>query len=429
MDTKLIKAMVIGDGYLSVGATGKNAYFGCLHGIKQKEYLLWKREMLAKIGYETRYGERVLAPNRLVKRVNPICEIRGRTNEELTALHQLMYPRAERGFRPCVLKDLDESHLAIIFMDDGCRGLRSTPSVYKWKDRVYSYDYEPFIQHFHFCLENYTGAGIGQFCDWLKARFLIRAHPVKIRNQKRVAIYDRRSKKRLVELLKPHMHPSLAYKLEGNLGAHAKRLSEETSSEGDKPEGMMRQSALAGNKPQEESPKSLSRHLEIVSDGHRSNRTDPGSQGAQDRFDGAVPRGGQSAPWGADAHGHAQVHALHARSPQEQFQGNLELGVIVGKPMTRKSLLIDSDAEMQTRPKQTRHCVVQGERLSGETPFGAMQQSDLAGRIKPQEVGSKRLTPRFFRDGSNKRATRACRVLGTRAKGVLVNGSSSTEHP
>jgi len=49
-------------------------------------------------------------------------------------------------------------------------------------------------------------------------------------------------------------------------------------------------------------------------------------------------------------------------------------------------VLIDSDSEMETRPKQAK--AVQGERLSARAPYGVMQQSGLAGN-EPQEVGSK----------------------------------------
>ena len=49
MDIRLLKAMVIGDGSLDVkSCTGNvNARLKIAHGVKQKDYLLWKRDLLS----------------------------------------------------------------------------------------------------------------------------------------------------------------------------------------------------------------------------------------------------------------------------------------------------------------------------------------------------------------------------------------------
>jgi hypothetical protein len=231
--------MVIGDGYLTVEKWYRNARFGILHTVKQKEYLLWKQNLLSETGLPTRYSEREDLGNKLVRATEGRCEIRSGALPELTSLHGLMYPKA-RGFLPGVLEDLEVEHLAIIFMDDGGKNASAHTVTKRWKDRVYTHRYEPFIISFTFCLQSSGMAGCEQFRDWIKSKFGIesRINLTGVR-QPVVKIFKTREKEKLRDLLYPHLHPTMRYKVEGRMSAaqHPERLSEGTPNGTEMPKG------------------------------------------------------------------------------------------------------------------------------------------------------------------------------------------------
>lgn len=226
MDERLIKCMVIGDGYLSIAKWHRNAYFGCLHSVRQKAYLLWKQQLLATSGLFTRFSERADHGSALVAPTEGRCEIKSRVHPQLTALYERLYPKG-RGFSDGILDDLDEFHLAIIFMDDGGKNAASHTVSKEWRGRKYTYEYDRHIISFTFHLQSSGTLGCGQFCDWLLTKFGVEAriahqvgHPI-------VRVYKTKAKERLRDAVSPHLIPPMRYKVEGRLHARPERLSEE----------------------------------------------------------------------------------------------------------------------------------------------------------------------------------------------------------
>jgi len=230
MNDPLIKAMVIGDGCLCNGreAQGyRNYRFTCLHSIKQKEYLLWKRGLLFGAGIKTWYSEFLSTTNPNTGKKALMCRIESGVSPHLSDLHGLMYPK-ENGFKPGVLEDLEAKHLAVIFMDDGTKDVLRKGGRTKNGIRVV-YECEPYISTFRFCLQSHGRVGAQQFADWLNAKFKIYS---RVHSQKGSAVLDiqrNEAKDRFRELVAPYIHPSMAYKLEGSLHFHVihrERLSE-----------------------------------------------------------------------------------------------------------------------------------------------------------------------------------------------------------
>lgn len=221
----LVKAMVIGDGYLSLEKGCRNARFGCLHSIKQKPYLLWKQKLLARAGLTTSYKEREDHGSALVAPTQGRCEMRSRVHPALTAIYQRMYPK-ENGFSAGILDDLGEMHLAIIFMDDGGKNAaaHSVPSGWPGSSCVNHYD--RFVISFTIHLQSWGIKGCHQFIDWLKRRFLVEARIGFQRGQPVVKVYKTEAKKRLRDVVEPHLVPTMKYKVEGRMHARPERLSE-----------------------------------------------------------------------------------------------------------------------------------------------------------------------------------------------------------
>lgn len=233
LDARLIKAMVIGDGYLTIEKHYRNARFGILHSVKQKEYLLWKKAILEETGLPTHYLEREDPGSPLVKPTAGRCEIRSGALPELTSLRELMYPKA-RGFLPGVLDDLEAKHLAIIFMDDGGKNQSAHTVPRVWRGIKYVHHYSPFIISFTFCLQSSGVVGCEQFRDWMKNKFGIESRVNFIRQQPIVKIYRTEDKTKLADLLYPYLHPTMRYKVDGRMQAaeHPERLSARAPEDG-----------------------------------------------------------------------------------------------------------------------------------------------------------------------------------------------------
>jgi hypothetical protein len=258
VDKALVKAMVIGDGSLSIRRSHgfKNAQLRILHAFAQRDYLLWKRELLADAGIGSHYWESESVTNPYTGKRAVFCTIETRAYPGLTDLFFSMYPKKD-GFDPGILDDLGPLHLAIIYQDDGGKvtantvryGTRSVPTV------------EPYVVSYRIALQSHGDKGVSQFCEWMGQRFGITARPLLVPSGYTVAIYRKADKANFRNLIQPFVHPTMMYKLEGTFEAHVdhrERLSERESFE-ENPWAAMQQSELPGIEPEEDGPKSLSR--------------------------------------------------------------------------------------------------------------------------------------------------------------------------
>lgn len=262
MDVRLLKAMVIGDGCLDIHKRYRNARFTCVHSIKQKEYLLWKRALLEASGFKTRMDEYWNTTNIHTGKRALFCRLESAVSPSLTELRNLMYPKL-LGFRSGILDDLDALHLAIIFMDDGTRSYERMRSGMRNGVRC-MVECVPHIARFRFCLQSHGIVGAEQFRSWMIKRFSIRSNISMIKGAPVLEIVRMADKEKFVETIRPHVHETMKYKIEGGFDGHTihrERLSERTPNE-EKSKGAMRQSELAGNEPQEVESKSSARQLQ-----------------------------------------------------------------------------------------------------------------------------------------------------------------------
>lgn len=253
--------MVIGDGCLDIHKRYRNARFTCMHSIKQKEYLLWKRSLLTASGFKTRYDEFWNTTNIHTGKRALMCRLESGVSETLTELRSKMYPKS-LGFRNGILDDFEAIHLAIIFMDDGTRAFVNRRSGMRNSVRCIV-ECTPHIAKFRFCLQSHGVVGVRQFQDWMVGKFSINSRISMIKGSPVLEIGRIADKQRFVDIVKPFIHETMKYKIEGGFDGHIihrERLSERTSSE-EKSEGTIRQSELAGNEPQEVEPKSPTRQL------------------------------------------------------------------------------------------------------------------------------------------------------------------------
>jgi len=244
VDIRLLKAMVIGDGCLDIRDRYRNARFSIMHSVKQKDYLLWKKDLLEAGGFRTSYFEFENVTNPHTGKKALMCRIESNVSVELTILRGQLYPKSE-GFKPGVLDDLEDIHLAIIFMDDGTRCVTKTCGT-TLKGKRYTYPCDPYISSFRFALQSHGFSGANQFCVWLKDKFSVDARVVQQAGQAVVSIYRNASKKKFRHIVTPHIHTSLAYKIDGTFKCHSirrERLSEKA------PDQVVRQSDLTGNEP------------------------------------------------------------------------------------------------------------------------------------------------------------------------------------
>lgn len=248
MDVRLLKAMVIGDGCLDIHKRYRNARFSCIHSIKQKDYLLWKRSLLEASGFKTRLDEYWNTTNIHTGMRAMFCRLESAVSPSLTELRNLMYPKIF-GFRPGILDDLDALHLAIVFMDDGTKSFLRRRSGMRDGVRC-RVECTPHIAKFRICLQSHGTVGVQQFRDWMLRKFSINSTTSIIKGAPVLEIARIADKQRFVETIQPYIHETLKYKIEGGFDGHTirrERLSERTSSEDEKSEGTMRQSELAGN--------------------------------------------------------------------------------------------------------------------------------------------------------------------------------------
>jgi hypothetical protein len=259
MDIRLVKAVVIGDGCLGIKHHTRNinARLTITHSVKQKDYLLWKKDLLEAGGLPTWYSEFINTVNPHTGKKGLMCRVESGANPVLTVLRGQMYPK-ENGFCQGVLDDLEAIHLAIIFMDDGCKQVNKTVRIgYRLKK---SYPCHPYIASYQLSLQSHGFSGANQFVDWLDAKFGIHAAVWRQKGQAKVAVYRNKDKELFRQVVSPHIHSSLAYKLDGQFNAHVihrERLSERTPNGDEMSNGAVRQSELAGIEPREGEPKSL----------------------------------------------------------------------------------------------------------------------------------------------------------------------------
>lgn len=193
--TKIQKAIIIGlilgDGFLQ--KTGKkNARLRLEHSLRQKEYLIWKCQVL---------GNYFQSKPQVLERKNPVfgktyqyIRAQSYSGSELGKLYALFYINGKKVIPNQIFSLLkDPLSLAVWFMDDG---------YYCQRDKV-SYLYLP----------KYDQVSINNLLKVLKVNFNL-SPVLKIKKRGEYVLnFSVAETKKLVHIIKPFAHPSMKRKL------------------------------------------------------------------------------------------------------------------------------------------------------------------------------------------------------------------------
>lgn len=115
---EFIVGCLLGDGHLSLGFQTRNPKFKCEHSTKQKEYVIFKHDLLKSLGSKLRYNKR--------KTIDPRTNIYYESysvdlpaNPELLYFYNEFY-KPKKVITKEILKYYTPFAMAIHFMDDGC---------------------------------------------------------------------------------------------------------------------------------------------------------------------------------------------------------------------------------------------------------------------------------------------------------------------
>ncbi len=115
---KTILDLALGDGYITrPRSRNGNSNLRMNHSIKQKEYLLLKKEMLEEVGIKSIYREYA------DKNGFRVCYVLTRKYPEITEVRNLLYVNGVKTISQNLVDILDERSLALLFQDDGGAGL------------------------------------------------------------------------------------------------------------------------------------------------------------------------------------------------------------------------------------------------------------------------------------------------------------------
>lgn len=113
-DKKFLLACAIGDGYITKQYNNNNARLVLQHSEKQKEYLSWKREKIAKMFDEP------IAEIQLIKQGKYAAHRWSKSHPFFNILRTRLYENeGKKQITSKILSSLDTQGLAILWMDDG----------------------------------------------------------------------------------------------------------------------------------------------------------------------------------------------------------------------------------------------------------------------------------------------------------------------
>ncbi len=110
---------LLGDGGLQIIKKGINANFKEVHSIKQKNYLLWKKEML--VFFKPKLTAYKIFDNRTKKYYYYIM-LFTKVHPILTEYHKLIYTKKKKSINKSILKKIGPMALAVWYCDDGSFG-------------------------------------------------------------------------------------------------------------------------------------------------------------------------------------------------------------------------------------------------------------------------------------------------------------------
>lgn len=110
--------MVLGDASLIMKPSGNSAYLQFRHSLAQREYALWKAEILRDLTHVNVTESEGYLDARTGKKY-PFINVKTRTHPFYKKLRQAFYPVQHKVVDPFWLNKLDERGFAIWYFDDG----------------------------------------------------------------------------------------------------------------------------------------------------------------------------------------------------------------------------------------------------------------------------------------------------------------------
>lgn len=182
--------MLLGDASIPKVQRGINAAFKCTHSLKQKEYLLYKKNILEWLT-ECRVCE---YETKVKGKSYPIITLDSRVHPFYTALREHLYFQGRKTIDEHVMKCLTPMGLALWYQDDGC-----------------------LINHENFLTPFLCTHGFNKVEVELMARSLLKKFGLQWRLRKDKQYYAlrlrRKDRENFFELIKPFIDESMMYKI------------------------------------------------------------------------------------------------------------------------------------------------------------------------------------------------------------------------
>jgi len=137
---EILIPMILGDGYIR---KKKNAYFEFCHSYKQKEYALWKLELLKRYCSvrKFKFGDKKHNP--------PQVFVRTSVHHKINSAYRKTYENGKKVVKNEALKRITPLSLAIWYMDDGT-------ALKKYKTRKGLPKKNPYIAQIRLCTHSFS---------------------------------------------------------------------------------------------------------------------------------------------------------------------------------------------------------------------------------------------------------------------------------
>lgn len=203
---KTIIDLTMGDGYIGIEKGRNNARMRIEHSIKQKQYAQHKQHLLESLGLCLTAKEITIANGKNTGKQYYRIDVH--QSPLLTTAYKWTYNKGKKSIDRALLRQLDDRSLAYWFMDDGCAKLVQ----YIQKPNVRYVYVTPKIAAFKFSNQSFSYEENMLFVEWLKTMH-VQAH-ITTNNGFEVMITDIENKQRFLQVIEPHIIPSMMYKIQ-----------------------------------------------------------------------------------------------------------------------------------------------------------------------------------------------------------------------
>lgn len=189
---QVVLGSLLGDG--CVLRTKHGHVFAMTHSEAQREYLLWKSELLGSLIQATPKVSNSSYLGTPTKQVS----VQSIKHPDLTSIYELAYPDNTKTVSIEWLNEIDSLGLAIWYMDDGS-----------------------FMKNYHsrqivLCTESFETSETELLRDWLYDKWKVETvlQPQKVKSGQRLRLRINRTKvSSFIDIVQTHIHPTMRYKL------------------------------------------------------------------------------------------------------------------------------------------------------------------------------------------------------------------------